>query len=246
MGSFKLIKYLVLIPTVTCIPLSAIAQKQVVHQNLLWTRYALKLNINNHWSASQEFEERTYWFPWRQHQFVSRSLAQYQFENGWNFGGGFAYFLQAVPQDPHIKEYDNELELRPQLELAYKERFSEKFTVSHRYWSEFRYFKPQNDNIRYGNIRMRYKLEIQYRPITNVTFKIYDEVFVNIGKNIGYNVFDQNRIGASIQYMPVHNVGFELGYLNWFQQRASGNNFYNRNIIRLSIHHNINFKSKAP
>src|SRR5690606_16536898 len=103
-----------------------------------------------------------------------------------------------------------------------------------------------NDNIRYGNIRMRYKLEIQYRPITNVTFKIYDEVFVNIGKNIGYNVFDQNRIGASIQYMPVHNVGFELGYLNWFQQRASGNNFYNRNIIRLSIHHNINFKSKAP
>lgn len=221
------------------------SQKNIDHQSLLWTRYQLKLKIDEHWSASQELEERTYWFPWRQHQFVSRTMAQYQLGKGWNVGAGFAYFRQALPQDAHKNVSYTQPEVRPQFELGYKQQLSIKFNLQHRYWTEFRFFKPENEDFQFGNYRMRYKLELQYVPTDKITLKAYDEIFINFGKNIVYNTFDQNRIGASIQYMPLNNLGFELGYINWFQQRPSGVDYFERNIIRLTIHQTIDLnKSK--
>jgi hypothetical protein len=215
------------------------AQKNIDHQSLLWTRYLLKLKINDTWSVYQEFEERTYWQPWRQHQLVLRSMAQYQLGNGWNVGGGFTYFRQALPQDPHKSIAYTQPEIRPQLEVGYKQQLSEKLNMQHRYWTEFRSFKPENEDYQFSNIRMRYKLEFQYQLSSKLTFKIYDEIFINLGEEIVYNTFDQNRIGTSMQYMPWKHFGFELGYLNSYQQRPSGIDFYNRNMVRFTIHQTI-------
>ena len=220
----------------------AFAQKNVDHQSLLWTRYQLKLKLDDHWSASQELEERTYWFPWRQHQMVSRSMAQYQLGKGWNIGGGLTYFRQALPQDAHKEVTYTQPELRPQLEVDYKQQISEKFNIQHRYWSEMRNFKAENEDFKYSNVRMRYKLEFQYQPNKKTTLRAYEEIFINFGKNIVYNKFDQNRVGASVQYMPWNNFGFELGYINWFQQRPSGVDFYDRNIVRFTIHQTIDLR----
>lgn len=73
--------------------------------------------------------------------------------------------------------------------------------------------------------------------------KAFDEILLNMGRKVVQNVFDQNRYGASIQYMPFDKLGFEVGYINWFQQQNSGVDFYNRHIIRLTIHQNLNLKS---
>lgn len=218
------------------------SQKNIDHQRLLWTRYQLKLKIDEHWSVSQELDERMYWFPWRQHQFVSRTSAQYQLGKGWNVGTGLAYFLQALPQDAHKNVSNTQTEVRPQFELGYKQQLSRKFNLHHRYWTEFRYFKIEKEDLQFGNYRMRYKFELQYLPTDKITLKVYDEIFINLGKNIIYNTFDQNRIGTSIQYMPLKNLGFELGYINLFQQRPTGVDFYERNIVRFTIHHNIYIK----
>ncbi len=225
------------------IPHCALSQKNIDHQSLLWTRYQLKLKIDDHWSASQELEERTYWFPWRQHQMVSRSMAQYHLGNDWNLGAGLTYFRQALPQDAHRPVSYTQPELRPQLEVGYKQQLSEKFNVQHRYWTEFRSFKAENEDFKFGNFRMRYKLEFQYQPTGKMTFKVYDEIFINAGKNIVNNTFDQNRIGTSVQYMPLKNFGFELGYINWYQQRPSGVDFYDRNIVRFTIHQTIDLRT---
>ena len=72
--------------------------------------------------------------------------------------------------------------------------------------------------------------------------KIKDEVMFNFGKNIVKNVFDQNRIYIGLNYPMNKNLAFEAGYLNWFQQRPSGTDFYNRDIIRFSVFHTINLK----
>lgn len=218
------------------------AQKSVETQHLLWTRYYIKLKLNDNYQIRQEIEERTYWFPWRQHQFVTRTFAERKLGKGWNAGLGFTYFLQSLPHDPEITISENRTELRPQLEIAYKQTISEKLTLHHRYWSEFRFFEQSNGSFQFGNNRTRYKLEIRYSPIEKLTLKAFDEIHINIGKKIVQNVFDQNRYGASIQYMPIENLGFELGYFNWFQERKSGVDFYNRHIVRFTIHHTINFK----
>lgn len=218
------------------------AQKNVDTQQLLWTRYSLKLKFNDRYQLRQEVEERTYWFPWRQHQFSFRTHLERKLGKGWQTALGFTYFLQALPQDPTISIFETRTELRPQLELGYKQSLSEKISLHHRYWSEFRFFEQDNGSFDYGNIRARYKIEIQYSPIANLTLKAFDEIHLNIGGEIIQNVFDQNRIGASVQYMPFKTLGFELGYFNWYQQRSSGVDFFNRHIVRFTIHHSIDLK----
>ncbi len=232
-------RHFVLLVAITLISISVHSQKNVEQQNLVWTRYSLKLKFDSHWSASQELENRTYWFPWRQHQFVSRSMGRYQLKNGFGIGTGFAYFLQALPQDPEVKEYSNQPEIRPEFELSYMHNISDKISINHRHWTELRYFKLEDEDYEFGNYRFRYKLELQYRPSTTITFRAFDEIFINAGKNITNNVFDQNRIGASILYMPWKNFGVELGYIKWYQKQPSGIDFYDRNIIRFTIHQTI-------
>jgi hypothetical protein len=223
--------------------ISVEAQKHIDTQYLLWTRYSLKLKINENYQIRQELDERTYWFPWRQHQFVSRTFAERKLPNGWNTGIGFTYLVQSLPQDPEVVEYSNRSELRPQFEIAYKQTISEKIILNHRYWAEFRFLEQPNGSFEFGNNRLRYKLELRYSPVANLTLIAFDEIFINIGRKITYNVFDQNRYGASMQYMPLGNFGLELGYFNWFQQRKSGVDFYNRHITRLTIHHTVNFRA---
>ncbi len=231
---------LVLILTLTSTTL--VAQKNIETQQLLWVRYSLKLKLNDNYQIRQEIEERTYWFPWRQHQFVSRTHLERKLGKGWNTGAGFTYFIQSLPHDPTATNYTNQLELRPQLEMANKQTVSEKISLHHRYWSEFRFFEQPDGSLEYGNTRLRYKLELSYSPIPQLTLRAFDEIHINIGRKIDQNVFDQNRYGTSIQYKPLENLGLELGYFNWFQQRKSGIDFYNRHIIRFTLHQSINLK----
>lgn len=219
------------------------SQKNVDTQSLLWMRYYLHIPVNNTYRIQQELEERTYWFPWRQHQLVSRTFVQRKLGKNWSTGLGFTYFQQSLPHNPEVTDYYNQSELRPQLELAAKQPLTTTLQLHHRYWAEFRYFETSYGSAyHYGNTRFRYKLELSYAPVSQLTLKAFDEIHVNIGNQIVQNVFDQNRYGGSIQYQPTKQLGFELGYLNWFQQRKSGVDFYNRNIIRFTLHHTLNFQ----
>lgn len=161
------------------------AQKNVETQQ----RYSLKLKLNDHYQLRQEIEERAYWFPWRQHQFVSRTAAERKLGKGWNAAVGFTYFLQALPHDPQIKDLTNQLELRPQLEIAYQQNISEKVILDHRYWSEFRFFEQPNGSFEYSNNRTRYKIEIRYSPIDQITFRAFNEIHLNIGSKIVQNIY---------------------------------------------------------
>jgi hypothetical protein len=221
------------------------AQKNVIRQHLLWSGVHLKFKFNDTYQIRQEVEERAYWFPWSQHQFMTRTFFERKLGKGWSAAMGFAYFLQSMPQDPNVKITSKISELRPLIELGYKQVISKKLYVQHRYWSEFRFFEQADGTFDYANNRSRYKIEIGYSPIAQLTLKAFNEIHLNFGKNIGFNVFDQNRYGASIQYMPLKTFGFELGYINWFQQRPTGIDFYSRQILRFTIHQTIHLKKQT-
>ena len=218
------------------------SQKKITTQSLFWNRYYLKLRINEQWALGQEIEERAYWFPWRQHQFLLRTHLEKNLGNNWNTALGFTYFIQTLPHNPTIKNTENNTELRPQIEFGYKQNITNKLSLHHRYWSEFRFIEQSNHQIEYQNNRSRYKIEFRYKPTNKLTLKAFEEIFLNFGHNIVHNSFDQNRYGLSFQYMPYKNFGFEIGYLNWFQERSSGVDYFNRHIIRCTVHHNINLK----
>lgn len=104
--------------------------------------------------------------------------------------------------------------------------------VSHRFTLEQRFVGKrlnQNSNrtidwVYLNRIRYRVRAEIpiakkkQAKNIWSVAFM--DEVFIGWGKNIGANVFDQNRLAVLLGYKLNQNIKFEAGYLNQVLQQG--------------------------
>ncbi|GAB3194962.1 hypothetical protein ABID22_000043 [Pontibacter aydingkolensis] len=224
--------------------------KQVTHQQLIWLGYHNTVEWHSGWSVNSEIEERRYFNPDKQHQFLVRSQLKYTLGASWSVAAGLAYFLQS-PQNPKATETLVVPELRPHLQLDYRQQIH-KLTITHRYRAEKRFFRNVvNEELTKGynsNYRFRYRIGLEL-PVANIKqqplkLKINDEIMFNAGKRIANNSFDQNRIYGGLNYTLNQQVTVEAGYLKWFQQRASGFEYYDRDIVRLVVTHNISVKSK--
>ena len=230
------------------LPISSVfAQKQVERQELAWLRYSLKLNLDPNWIIRQEVENRFFADPQRQHQFLSRTHLQRNLGNGWQTALGFTYFVQTLPQDPNARFEIDRIELRPQFELQHKNALTPRFSLVNRYWAEFRWFEqnPGEGDFEYGNARIRYKLEAVLKLNKTFTLKAHDEIHINVGRDILLNMFDQNRFSGAISAALPAGFGLELAYIYWYQQRASGVDFFSRHIGRLTLTHSFNLKRKS-
>ncbi len=225
-------------------------QKNVENQQLLWYGYYNKLQINQNWVLNSEVQERHFYQPLVQHQLVFRTNLDRRILDDINVSLGFVVFLQS-PNDPESESTLMVPELRTDFGFNAKKKYKY-FNVNQRFKVEARFFHQTDNNelvggYQFSNFRMRYQLGldiplIKKQDAEKLILKIKDEVMFNFGKNIVKNVFDQNRIYIGLNYPMNKNLAFEAGYLNWFQQRPSGTDFYNRDIIRFSVFHTINLK----
>jgi PIN domain nuclease of toxin-antitoxin system len=174
-----------------------------------------------------------------------RTQGRYTLDEQIQAGIGFTYALQ-YPQDHRSKSDLVVPELRGQQDITLKQTIG-KASLNHRYMIEERFIrKVQEQELLPGyifNFRFRYRLqaEIQLlkKEVQNLGLVLYDEAMLNLGKSIVKNVFDQNRIYAGLKWGVLPSWAVEAGYLHWFQQRASGSDFFSRDIARLSIYHKI-------
>jgi hypothetical protein len=77
---------------------------------------------------------------------------------------------------------------------------------------------------------------VKFNEVQSLSLKAGDEIFLNVGKKIVTNVFDQNRwfVGLNMAFSP--SFSLEAGYLNWFQEQSSGTDYYNRDVLRLALY----------
>lgn len=222
------------------------AQNNLEKQHLLWNRHMLTVELPKNLLIRQEFEERAYWFPWRQHQWFERTHLVYKLKKSpWQFGAGFTYFVQTSPQVQDADETIERSELRPQLEIATIQSLHKKLSLAHRYWSEFRFFEDADGKHPFSNVRFRYLLELRYSPIEKLTLKAFNELHINAGKDITYNVFDQNRTGAGVQYKFVPEFSVDASYMYWYQQKSDGVGRFGRHILRITFSYTIKVKGKG-
>jgi len=232
--------------------LNILAQKKVTHQQLIWYGYYNSLTINENWSLKSEIQERHFINPSAQNQLVFRTNLERKLIDNWNASVGMTLFLQS-PNDPYSESNLMVPELRPDIGFNNKQKISF-LTISHRYKAEARFFHDVKDDelvggYRFSNIRLRYQLGFDI-PIVKkensdkIILKARDEVMFNVGSKIVKNTFDQNRIYLAVNYVISPKIAVEAGYMNWFQQRSSGVDFYNRDIIRFSLFHNLSLKKK--
>jgi Protein of unknown function (DUF2490) len=68
--------------------------------------------------------------------------------------------------------------------------------------------------------RFRYLIKIQKPIYKNIYGWLGDELFIGAGKNIGVNVFDQNRVHINLGYKINNNSTIEFGYINQVLQQG--------------------------
>jgi hypothetical protein len=64
---------------------------------------------------------------------------------------------------------------------------------------------------------------------------LYDEVYVNFGRNVGANIFDQNRAYGAIGYSTGRLGNVEAGYMNQVIQRRNGVVFEANHTLQLGF-----------
>lgn len=218
-----------------------LAQRQVQDQSQFWARYQIKLKADRY-TLRQDLDERVFWFPLRQHQFLLRTELNKLLKDEWNAISGLVYAIQSQPQDPTSEVIANQYEIRPYIGIAYTLGIAKNLSIQHRYLSELRYLK-QESTFKYAHHRARFRIDLKYQIMEHLALGIHDEIFINTGRNITFNYFDQNRIGSSLEFRPNSSFAIDLTYFHMFQQRSTPGEYYSRHITRLSISHQLNIKT---
>ena len=226
-------------------------EKNIDHQSILWTRYYNQLLLSEKWSLHSEFDNRLFLKPVQENLYVVRIQGRYKINDHLEIGAGFAYF-SVDTQVPEINPDYNTPEYRGQQDLTWKSNVN-KVTLTQRFQVEERFIRnADKEDLLPGTTffwRFRYRLQGDYtfwkKEKQLLKAVLSDEIMFNFGKKIIKNTFDQNRIYAAIHYGLNSNLAFELGYLNSFQRRSNGIDFFNRDIIRFSIFHKIKISKKV-
>lgn len=247
MKKFRVILFLML--SVLC--QAQTDEKNIDHQSILWTRYYNQLLLSEKWSLHSEFDNRLFLKPVQENLYVVRIQGRYKINNHLETGSGFAYF-SVDTQVSEINPDYNTPEYRGQQDLTWKLN-ANKVTLMQRFQLEERFIRNADKESLVSGItfswRFRYRLQGDYifwkKEKQLLKAVVSDEIMFNFGKKIIKNTFDQNRIYAALHYGLNSNLAFELGYLNSFQRRSNGIDYFNRDIIRFSIFHKIKISKKT-
>jgi hypothetical protein len=220
-------------------------EKKIDQQSLLWTRYYNQIDLNNKWALHTEFDNRIFINTIKENLFMTRINGRYKINKNTEIGSGFSYFSVST-QEPEINSNFNIPEYRGQQDITWKKEF-ENSTLNQRFQIEERFFHNANKQSLLPGTTYNWRFRYRFQADINCWKKndkylktiVYDEIMINAGRNIIKNTFDQNRIYGAIQYGINKNVALELGYLKSFQKRASGVDYFDRDIIRFTFFHKI-------
>lgn len=227
------------------------SKKNIEHQTLTWIRYYNIFPLSEKWSIHSELDNRSFINPVHENVFVFRTQGRYRAGQHVDLGGGFAYFsvnTQTPLSDPEfsIPEYRIQQDATLIHDLA-KITFHNRFQLEERFIQKAAKTELLSDFS--FSFRFRYRLQSTFtlweKEKRSLKGTISDEILFNHGKDNKNNTFDQNRFYAALRYHFNPNIGLELGYLKNFQRRASGVDFYDRDIIRFTFYHRINRKIKS-
>jgi hypothetical protein len=167
-----------------------------------------------------DFQMRRDDWGFHSQQLLLRGGGIFQATKATSLGLGYAYVVTSPYGDFPVK---NEfLENRTWQQIQHKQGFS-RSNLTHRYRLEQRHIGNADfggfRNPRLEN-RARYMVKYQYVLHKGVQHPIMlnasEEVFINFGKEVTRNIFDQNRLGCSIGVGLFKGATFELGYINQY------------------------------
>jgi opacity protein-like surface antigen len=218
------------------------AQNDRVHDdnNINWVQTFNTIHLNKKWSLHAEYQwRRTNGFKsWQQS--LLRIGANYKLHENITLHAGYGWIETFPYGDFPIASAGTFPEHRFYEQITFRQPIS-RFTFSHRFRIEQRWLgrvTTANGNRNIENWFFLHRFRYQFRAMyslgnrnNNQPYMVAaDELFIGAGKNLGTNIFDQNRIFLLLGYKFIDKLSIEGGYFN--QALQQGKRINNTTIIQ--------------
>lgn len=238
---------------------AAEAQKQIVTQTNSWATYMGSHRLSDRWGVYTEYSWRRSGLSfdnWMQS--LSRVAVDYYTKSGAQLSVGYAfigfYKYGAQPISYTRNEQRTFLQLITSQQLG---RFytSNRFRLEQRWLqnktlSDGNYVMNEDDPFIYNN-RLRYRYSVNV-PLTKKTMEdntlflaMTDEVFINAGKEIKLNVFDQNRFITGLGWRLDKNRNIQVGYMNQYIVKGDAKKAERNNTLNLILNWGLDFRKST-
>jgi len=227
-------------------------QEKVVFSNrAFWSKSEVTQIFENNWGLGLDYIFRStntlnrgsIFDNWHRHSF--RPWIHYQFDKNLRVSvspiGYFGTQEYFAKEDDFLRKPYQELRTTFQV-LHHHKMLGERFTHTFRHWFEIRYRNPfEAENYfaftRYRMLyRIRYLLNKDYYNEKNVIYTyLSNEIMVNYGSNIVYNMFSQNRIQLALGFRVHNSTRLELRYMNRYRSRTTGFEYDNTQALMLCL-----------
>lgn len=221
-------------------------KKEVTHGDQQWFQYYNQSVLSKNFTLLTDGG-----FRWKNRlneksQYLVRTGLGYNLDATIRIAAGIA-FLGFYDKNAIYKT-----EIRPYQEISIKNKIKT-LKITHRFRSEQRFFSyPDNINTAF-NHRLRYRIMLDLPLFSlsssdtdkKVSITLGDEILLNAGKEVIFNIFSQNRflVGTSI---PVNkNLSISLLYYLSYSKSNSPNDYQQNNNVWLGIKHKLNFTKQS-
>ncbi|MBT8302311.1 MAG: DUF2490 domain-containing protein [Maribacter sp.] len=224
-------------------------EKNVTYGNQQWLQYYNQTKLNDNWALlfdvgyrwKDGFQEST--------QYIVRAGIGYNINSDIRVSSGLAHLGFYSSNELKIVEF------RPYQEILVKNQLS-KISLNHRFRIEERFFNPViNGEIQTPNtfnFRFRYALMLSiplFRLSKEKTDKVFlinigDEIFINAGKSVVNNIFDQNRFIVSPSFRLNESLTLSLTWSSLFASTSSQASYNYTNVFWLQIKHELDIRKK--
>lgn len=218
--------------------------KNTTLNNQQWIQYYFTGNLNKKWTFTADGGFRVKDNFSENSQFLFRTGTMAGLSGSVKIGGGFAVLGFYETNDLA------QIEFRPYQELVVKQSEGI-FSYSHRLRVEERIFEniaSESTHSSSGfNLRFRYQLKSAISlwefgsPHQSLSLILANEIFINAGKEIIYNVFDQNRLMIGPRFSLTKNLDLSLIYNYQYSSRNLPNRYDITHIFWLRAYHKLDF-----
>lgn len=203
-------------------------QRLADHNTIGWLVYTGTFKLNNKISMHTEYQWRRVNGLKNWQQGLLRTGVNFAIRKDISINAGYA-FAETFPYGDYTSA--NAFPEHRIFEQVVIKNPVGKMDISHRFTLEQRFIGKillengsKNTDYTFVN-RMRYRVRteipVNKKQEKNVwSIALQDEIFIGWGKNIGANVFDQNRLAILVGYKINQSIKMEAGYLNQILQQG--------------------------
>ncbi|GMQ28084.1 DUF2490 domain-containing protein [Algoriphagus confluentis] len=227
-----------------------IPEKELHHREQLWLGYFNQTRLTDKFGFWIDVHYRmTDNFVGRPFQFLFRPALTYFIKDNLRVNAGYVLAKHFPPEGLSTTRTEH----RAWQQIWWNQKYTGLSTLQwlrlEQRFNERILNDVKNEGYNY-TFRVRYNFSF-FIPLKGTEMKaktpfaaVTNELFLNFGDRITYNTFDQNRFFTGVGYQFSSHLNAQVGYMNVYQQEASGTDYMMTHAIRFFVFHSLDLRKK--